>query len=55
MIGDNPLNDIGGAVGCGLSTVWIRHGRSWPAGLEFEPDHEADGFAEAVDLVLAHA
>jgi putative hydrolase of the HAD superfamily len=53
MVGDHPENDIGGAVACGLSTVWIRNGRSWPSALWFRPDHEADGFAEAVDLVLA--
>jgi len=53
MIGDHPENDIGGAVACGVRTVWIRHGRAWPGELGFAPDHEADGFAEAVDLVLA--
>ena len=53
MIGDHPENDIGGAVACGVRTVWIRHGRTWPESLGFAPDHEADGFAEAVDLVLA--
>lgn len=53
MVGDHPENDIGGAMACGLRTVWIRHGRAWPPGLGFRPDGEADGFAEAVDLVLA--
>ena len=33
MVGDHPGNDIVGAHHSGLSTVWIAHGRSWPAGL----------------------
>lgn len=54
MIGDNPMTDIAGARSCGMRAVWIRHGRSWPEDLGFRPDHQADGFAEAVDLVLAN-
>jgi putative hydrolase of the HAD superfamily len=54
MVGDNPVTDIGGASACGVRTVWIRHGRAWPDHLAYRPDHQADGFAEAVDLVLTH-
>jgi HAD superfamily hydrolase (TIGR01549 family) len=30
MIGDNLINDIGGAATLGCSTIWISHGRSQP-------------------------
>jgi len=52
MIGDNPTADIGGAVACGLQTVWMRHGRLWPPELDYRPTGEADSFAEAADFVL---
>jgi putative hydrolase of the HAD superfamily len=55
MIGDNPVNDIGGATACGLRTVWMRMGRTWPAEFEFAPTAQADTFTAAVDVVLAEA
>jgi len=53
MVGDNPINDIGGATACGLRTVWMRIGRSWAPELDFTPTWQVDRFPEAVDLVLS--
>jgi putative hydrolase of the HAD superfamily len=52
MLGDHPRADIGGGIGAGLSTGWIRRGRSWPV-LRYQPTVSADSFAEAVDLMFA--
>lgn len=53
MVGDSPEADIGAADAAGIRSVWIRHGRTWPAGLGFAPTLEADSFPEAVGLVLS--
>lgn len=52
MIGDNPVADIGGASDLGISTVWIRLGRTWPSDLPHEPTLQADSVAEAIEAVL---
>ena len=52
MIGDNPATDIGGAAALGISTVWLRLGRTWPADLEHEPTLQADGVPEAIAAIL---
>lgn len=54
MIGDSAAADIGGAQAVGIDSVWLHRGREWPTDLP-EPSHQADSFAEAVDLVLAAA
>jgi putative hydrolase of the HAD superfamily len=54
MIGDSARADIEGARGAGLPSVWLHRGRSWLLA-SFEPDHRADSFAAAVDIVLASA
>lgn len=51
MVGDDPVNDIQGAHGVGIRSVWLRHDRKWPAGLE-TPTGQADSFAEAVAIVV---
>jgi putative hydrolase of the HAD superfamily len=51
MIGDSAQADIGGARGAGLPGVWLHRGRPWPLS-GFEPDHVADSFPHAVDIVL---
>ncbi|GAA3607279.1 hypothetical protein GCM10022223_24080 [Kineosporia mesophila] len=33
MVGDDPRLDIRGAAEVGVSTLWISHGRDWPADL----------------------
>ena len=51
MIGDSAQADIGGARSAGLPGVWLHRGRPWPLSA-FEPDHVADSFPHAVDIVL---
>jgi putative hydrolase of the HAD superfamily len=51
VIGDSPEADIGGARGAGLPGVWLHRGRPWRLSA-FEPDHVADSFPHAVDIVL---
>jgi putative hydrolase of the HAD superfamily len=51
MIGDSAQADIGGARSAGLPGVWLHRGRPWPIGA-FEPDHAADSFPHAIDIVL---
>lgn len=50
MIGDSAKADIGGAVACGLSSVWISRGRGWVDA--YRPDAVADSAAEAVAQLL---
>ncbi|MEV0325606.1 HAD family hydrolase [Micromonospora echinospora] len=51
MIGDHPLADVGGGHAAGLSTVWLRRGRTWPSASP-QPTCIADSFPQAIDLVL---
>ncbi|MEM9200914.1 MAG: HAD family hydrolase [Actinomycetota bacterium] len=32
MVGDSPLNDIGGGQRLGMKTAWLSRGRRWPEG-----------------------
>ena len=51
MIGDTAEADIVGARNAGLPSVWLHRGRPWPL-TGFQPDHTADSFARAVNIVL---
>ena len=51
MIGDSAQADVGGARAAGVRAVWLHRGRPWPL-TAFEPDHVADSFPHAVDIVL---
>jgi len=51
MVGDSAADIIGGRA-AGLRTVWLPHGREWPAEVP-EPDHIVATAAEAVHLILA--
>lgn len=57
MIGDDLLNDVGGAQHCGLMGVQVRTGKYRPSD-ERHPTVTADGtvddLAAAVDLILSH-
>lgn len=53
MIGDHGPADIAGASALGMRSVWLRRGRDWPF-RAYRPTHTADGFAEAVELILGH-
>ncbi len=52
MVGDSPVNDIGGGREAGLRTVWVNRGGGWPEGLA-GPDHEVSGARAAIDLLIA--
>lgn len=51
MIGDHPKADIGGGVAAGLSTGWIRRGRSWPL-VSYRPTITADTFPDALAQII---
>lgn len=53
MIGDSADADVAGAHAAGIGSIWLRRGRTWPSLGAPSPSHQADSFAEAVDLVLA--
>ena len=50
FVGDNPVNDIGGAAGVGMVTAWMRLGRTWDVDA-FRPDHVLENVWEARGLV----
>lgn len=54
MVGDNPVNDIGGGRSAGLSTIWISNDRSWPLD-DSGPDHTVPHARAAIDLLLQHS
>lgn len=51
MVGDNPVNDIGGGRAAGLNTIWIGNDRSWPPD-DPRPDHTVPHTRAAIDLLL---
>ncbi|MFF4086363.1 HAD family hydrolase [Streptomyces nigra] len=54
MVGDNPVNDIGGGRCAGLRTIWISNDRPWPPD-DPGPDHTVPHARAAVDLLLLHS
>ncbi|MFD6338968.1 HAD family hydrolase [Streptomyces sp. NPDC060131] len=54
MVGDNPVNDVGGGRSAGLRTIWIGNGRAWPPN-DPEPDHVVPHARAAIDLLLLHS
>ncbi|XP_043912538.1 phospholysine phosphohistidine inorganic pyrophosphate phosphatase [Protopterus annectens] len=57
MIGDDIVNDVGGAQQCGMKALQVRTGKYRPCD-ECHPEVKADGYvnnlAEAVTLILEH-
>ena len=51
MVGDAPVEDIGGGRAAGLSTAWITLGRDWLE-VGYAPDLVASTALEVVDLLL---
>lgn len=51
MIGDAPVEDIGGGARAGLQTAWIRRGRTWGT-VTPPPDIEVDSALEAAVSIL---
>ncbi|MFF7788007.1 HAD-IA family hydrolase [Streptomyces sp. NPDC007991] len=54
MVGDNPVNDIGGGRSAGLRTIWVNNGRSWLPD-DPGPDHTVPHARAAIDLLLLYA
>lgn len=54
MIGDSPEADIGGAVGLGLPSIWIRRGREWTE-RRFAPTRAVNGVIQAVAAVMSYS
>jgi HAD superfamily hydrolase (TIGR01509 family) len=52
MVGDNAVNDIGGAAALGFATIWMHRGRQWDEE-GFVPDAIAGSIPEAVSVLLA--
>ena len=50
MVGDNPVADIGGGNGVGLTTVWMRHGRDLRPG-DPRPAHTVDDIGAALRVL----
>jgi len=57
MIGDDILNDVGGAQACGIRGVQVRTGKFRPSD-ENHPTVKPDGFvnnlAHAVDFIIKY-
>ncbi|MFI0718308.1 HAD family hydrolase [Streptomyces sp. NPDC021224] len=51
MVGDSPVNDIGGGHAAGLRTIWVDNGRSWRPEVPV-PDHTVADVSGAIDHVL---
>jgi HAD superfamily hydrolase (TIGR01509 family) len=50
VVGDDPELDVAGGRSTGLRTIWVSHGRSWPAG-DSPPDQNAETPAAALALL----
>jgi putative hydrolase of the HAD superfamily len=51
MVGDSPVNDIGGGHAAGLRTIWVDNGRSWEPEVP-APDHTVGDVNGAIDHLL---
>lgn len=51
MVGDNPVNDVGGGHSAGLRTIWVDNGRSWAPEVP-APDHTVADVNGAIDHLL---
>lgn len=57
MIGDDIVNDVGGAKACGMRGVQVRTGKYRPSDEphpSVTPDGYVDNLAQAVELILKH-
>ena len=51
FVGDNPVADILGASGVGMTSAWIRLGREWPFA-DRPPDYALNHVSEAREIVF---
>jgi putative hydrolase of the HAD superfamily len=52
FVGDHPYNDVLGAAGAGLTGIWLRGVRPWPAS-HLPPPHQIAALDELLALVQA--
>ena len=52
FVGDNPVADILGASGVGMTSAWIRLGREWPFA-DRPPDYALNHVSEAREIVFS--
>ncbi len=50
FVGDNTVADIGGAIGVGMRTAWMSHGRSWEID-SYSPDHVVENVWDVRELL----
>jgi putative hydrolase of the HAD superfamily len=50
VVGDDPELDVAGGRSSGMRTIWVSHGRSWPAG-DYRPDRTAETPAAALAVL----
>lgn len=51
FVGDHPANDIAGAAGAGMETIWMRVNQPWPDGLRASPRHTIRALSELLELL----
>jgi putative hydrolase of the HAD superfamily len=51
MVGDNPVNDVGGGHAAGLRTIWLDNGRPWDPRVP-APDRTVADVSGAIDHLL---
>ncbi len=52
FVGDNPLADILGAHGAGMSTIWVPNGAVWPDGAEPNPGLEVASLGKVHKMLV---
>ncbi len=51
FVGDHPVNDIQGAAGAGMKTVWLSNGKEWPEELDMTPDFTLRKMGELPEIL----
>lgn len=53
FVGDDPINDISGALRAGMRAAWLSWGDAWPAEYsEFSPDYVFDSLRELIPIII---
>ena len=53
FVGDHPVNDVLGASGVGMTSVWLKGAIAWPEGHE-EPRFQIESLDELISVLPAH-
>lgn len=52
MVGDNPYTDVQGGHSAGMHTIWISHGKTFPAEFEFQPNLTVTAIGELLEWLI---